>query len=62
MARAYGQTGDVARAELSTAEAALLIGDKKLAIDKAKSAQARFKTGTPEWTRANDILTFATRD
>ncbi len=62
MARAYGLTGDVARAELSTAEAALLMGDKKLATGKAKSAQARFKTGTPEWTRANDILTFATRD
>lgn len=62
MARAYGQSGDVARAELSTAEAALLMGDKKLAVDKAKSAQGRFKTGTPEWTRANDILTFATRD
>ena len=62
MARAYGQTGDLARAELATAEAALLMGDKKLAIDKAKSAQARFKTGTPEWTRSNDILIFATRD
>ena len=33
----------------------------RLAIEKAKSAQDRFKTGTPEWTRANDILTFATR-
>jgi predicted Zn-dependent protease len=61
MAMAYGQTGDIAKAELSTAEAALLQGDRKLAIDKAKSAQGRFKTGTPEWTRANDILTFATR-
>jgi predicted Zn-dependent protease len=61
MARAYGLTGDNARAELSTAEAALLSGDRKLAMDKAKSAQARFKTGTPEWTRANDILTFASR-
>ncbi|MFN4141315.1 MAG: M48 family metalloprotease [Aestuariivirga sp.] len=62
MARAYAQTGDIPRAELATAEAALLQGDRKLAIDKAKSAQKRFKTGTPEWTRANDVLTFASRD
>jgi len=58
---AYGLSGDVARAELATAEFAFLQGDRKLAIDKAKSAQARFKTGTPEWIRANDILTFASR-
>jgi len=62
LARAYAQTGDIARAELATAESALLRGDKKLALEKAKSAQARFKTGTPEWIRANDVLTFAARD
>jgi predicted Zn-dependent protease len=62
LARAYGLAGDAARAELATAEAALVQGDKKLAIQKAKSAQARFKTGTPEWTRANDVLNFASRD
>ncbi len=62
LARAYAQTGDISRAELATAEAALLQGDRKLAIEKAKSAQSRFKKGTPEWTRANDVLTFASRD
>ena len=62
MARAYGITGEIAKAELATAEAALMRGDKKLALEKAKSAQSRFKTGTPEWTRANDILNFAGRD
>ncbi|WP_395684832.1 M48 family metalloprotease [Aestuariivirga sp.] len=62
LARAYAQTGDFARAELATAEAALLRGDKKLALEKAKAAQAQFKTGTPEWIRANDVLTFAGRD
>lgn len=61
LAMAYGRLGDIARAELATAEAALLKGDRKLAADKARSAQSRFKTGTPEWTRANDILTFAAR-
>ena len=58
---AYGKLGDVPRAELATAEAAYLRGDRKLAIDKAKSAQSLFKTGSPEWIRANDILTFSSR-
>jgi predicted Zn-dependent protease len=62
MARAYGITGQIAKAELATAEAALLRGDKPLALEKAKAAQARFKLGTPEWTRANDLVTFAGRD
>ena len=61
-ARAYGLTGQLGKAELATAEAALLQGDKALALQKAKLAQARFKAGTPEWTRANDILNFASRD
>lgn len=62
LARAYAQTGDIPRAELATAESALLQGDRKLAIEKAKSAQSRFNKGTPEWIRANDVLTFASRD
>jgi predicted Zn-dependent protease len=61
LARAYAQTGDVPRAELATAQAALLMGDMKLAIEKARSAQAAFKTGTPEWTRASDVISFASR-
>lgn len=62
LARAYGLTGQLGKAELATAEAAMLAGDKELALQKAKLAQGRFKTGTPEWTRANDILNFASRD
>ena len=62
MAMAYGQTGDVPRAELATAQAAWLTGDKQLATEKAKSAQARFKQGTPEWIQANDLLNFAGRN
>ncbi|MFT3986555.1 M48 family metalloprotease [Aestuariivirga sp.] len=56
MAIAYGNIGDVGRAELATARMASLLGDKKLAIAKAKSAQSRLKTGSPEWVQANDIL------
>ena len=59
LARAYAQTGDIPRAELATAQSALLRGDKKLAMEKARSAQSQFKMGTPEWIRANDVLTFA---
>ena len=61
LARAYAATGDIARAELATAEAALLMGDTKLAMEKAKTAQAAFKVGTPEWTRASDVMSFAGR-
>ena len=59
MAQAYGMKQDVPRAELASAEYALAIGDKKLALDKAKALQSRFPAGSPEWLRANDILTFA---
>ena len=40
LARAYAQTGDIPRAELATAEAALIMGDRTLAMEKAHSAQA----------------------
>ncbi len=61
MAIAYGQLGDIPRAELATAEGAWLQGDRELAAEKAKLAATMFKTGTPEWLRANDILNFASR-
>jgi predicted Zn-dependent protease len=59
---AYGQTGDVARAELATAEYAWATGDKKLALEKAKSAKDKLPQNSPEWLRANDLLTFSSRD
>lgn len=60
-AKAHAARGDAARADLSTAEFAFSTGDRELAIEKAKAAQERFKRGTPEWLRANDILTFAAK-
>ncbi len=60
-AEAHAADGDTARAELATAEMAFSSGDKDLAIEKAKAAQDHFKRGTPEWLRANDILTFAAK-
>jgi predicted Zn-dependent protease len=60
-AEGHAAKGDTARAELATAEMAFSTGDKELAIEKAKAAQDHFKRGTPEWLRANDILTFAAK-
>ncbi len=62
MAMAYGQQGDIAKADLATAEYGLLQGDKELALEKAKVAAASFKTGSPEWLRANDIVNFAAKE
>jgi predicted Zn-dependent protease len=59
MARAYELKGDSARADLAAAEFAWAVGDRELALKKAKLAQDNFKRGTPEWLRANDLLTFA---
>jgi predicted Zn-dependent protease len=61
LAEAHAVNGDIAKAELATAEQAFSNGDQDLAVEKAKAAQQRFKKGTPEWLRANDILTFAAR-
>ncbi len=60
-ASAYAQLGDVPRAELATAEAAMAQGDTALAAEKAKTVVGQFKHGTPEWLKANDILNFANK-
>lgn len=61
MAMAYGQIGDIPRADLATAEAAFYRGDKQLAEEKAKVAMRTLKRGSPDWIRANDILNFVNR-
>lgn len=61
-ALAYGYLNDVPRAELATAEAAMMQGDTALAAEKAKRVIGQFKRGTPEWIRANDILNFASKE
>lgn len=55
-ARAHGVLGDLPRAELATAESAMLRGDKKLAAEKANGALQRSQPGSPVHIRANDIL------
>jgi predicted Zn-dependent protease len=59
MAIAYARLGNIPLADLSTAEAAMLRGDRELASKKAQLAAAKLKRGSPEWLRANDILNFA---
>jgi predicted Zn-dependent protease len=63
-AMAYGYLNDLPRAELATAETAMMQGDTALASEKAKRVIGQFKHGSPEWIKANDILNFAnkTRD
>ncbi len=60
-ARAHATLGNIALAELETAEAALAAGDIDLAVRKARRLVKREKKGTPVWRRANDILNTARR-
>ncbi len=62
MGMAYGRLNNIAMAELSTAEAAVRRGDRKLATEKAEGAIKRSKHGSPEWLRANDILNLTKED
>ncbi|MGI9464337.1 MAG: M48 family metalloprotease [Aestuariivirgaceae bacterium] len=61
LAQAYGKLNRIALAELETAEAAMLMGDRQLARQKIKRALGGLKRGTPEWIRANDILKISGR-
>lgn len=56
LARAYAMLGQIANADLATAEAAVRTGDFKLAKLKAKQAKRKFKRGSTGWRRADDIL------
>jgi predicted Zn-dependent protease len=56
LAMAYGRKGDLADADLASAQAAFLRGDNKTARDLASRAKARFAIGTPGWVKADDII------
>lgn len=58
LAQAYGQLGDVAEAELATAEGYFYSGAYQDAKIFAARAQTKFKTGSPGWVRAQDIINF----
>jgi predicted Zn-dependent protease len=56
LAQAYGQLGQQADAELATAEHHYYAGRVKEAKVFAARAQMKFKPGTPQWVRAEDII------
>lgn len=56
LAMAYGRKGDLAQADLASAQAAWLRGDNKTARDLASRAKTRFAIGTPGWVKADDIV------
>jgi predicted Zn-dependent protease len=58
LAQAYGQLGDIAEADLATAEGNFYSGNYQDAKIFAMRAQTRMKVGSPGWVRAQDIVTF----
>ncbi len=61
LAQAYGLKNQIPQAELATAEYAYATGDNKLAVEKATIAMRYLKKGSPEWLRASDIESFASK-
>ena len=55
---AYGRKGDLARADLSSAQSAFMRGDLKTARQLAARAKTRFPVGSPGWVKADDIATY----
>jgi predicted Zn-dependent protease len=58
LAMAYGKKGDLANADLASAQAAFSKGDNKTARELAARAKERFPIGSPGWVRADDIVAF----
>jgi predicted Zn-dependent protease len=56
LAVAYGRKGDLANADLASAQAAFNRGDIKTARQLAARAKTRFPVGSPAWVRADDIV------
>ncbi len=56
LAMAYGRKGNLADADLASAQAAYLRGDNKTARELATRAKTRFAVGTPGWVKADDIV------
>ena len=58
LAMAYGRKGDIADADLASAQAAFARGDNRTARELAARAKTRFPIGSPGWVRADDIVAF----
>ncbi len=60
LAMAYGQKGDLAHADLASAQAAFARGDVKTARMLAERAKRGLAVGSPAWVRADDIVSVKT--
>jgi len=56
LAMAYGRKGDLANADLASAQAAFNRGDLKTARQLATRAKTRLPIGSPGWVQADDIV------
>jgi predicted Zn-dependent protease len=59
IAKAYGRKGDLAQADLASAQAAVMRGDVPTARQLAARAKTRFPIGSPGWVKADDIVSSA---
>ncbi|MDE1567195.1 M48 family metalloprotease [Aquabacter sp. P-9] len=58
LATAYGRKGDLANADLASAQGYMAAGEFRTGQELAARARQRFKPGTPGWLKADDILNF----
>jgi predicted Zn-dependent protease len=58
LAMAYNRKGDTPRAQLAAAQGFFLAGKYVEARTQADRAKRQFKTGTPGWLKADDILNY----
>ena len=58
LAMAYGRKGDLAQADLASAQSAFSRGDTKTARQLAARAKTRFSVGSPGWVKADDIASY----
>jgi predicted Zn-dependent protease len=58
LAMAYGRKGDIARADLASAQSAFMRGDLKTARQLATRAKTRFPVGSPGWVKSDDISSY----
>ena len=61
LAQAYGQSGQMALADLATADQYYYAGKIMDAKVFATRAQTRLKSGSPDWLRAQDIINTSTK-
>ena len=56
LARAYAETENLPLANYATAERYYLIGERRLALEFAQKSINSIEKNSPEWYRANDLM------